>query len=177
MWGASLHVGSEVACRPAHPRHTPALSPFPSSQTATHSSTITHSHTVFHPPRPPPQPKQPPILSSPTPTPHLHYSIPKHQHQSYTHIYNVLARNHTHPQAARRRLDRERVPGDSSGFRMSRRPLGAGGGSHLVLLALQQPGSRNTFSIARPNTGGRKVGERGERGRGGEVGVVDTGQK
>ncbi|KAG2500714.1 hypothetical protein HYH03_001479 [Edaphochlamys debaryana] len=53
-------------------------------------------------------------------------------------------------EAAKRRLERERVPGDSSGFRMSRRPLGS---SYLVLLAVQKPGSRNTFAIARPNTG------------------------
>ncbi|GIL61313.1 hypothetical protein Vafri_15702 [Volvox africanus] len=53
-------------------------------------------------------------------------------------------------EAAKRRLERERLPGDSSGFRMSRRPLGS---SYLVLLALQKPGARNLFSIARPNTG------------------------
>ncbi|GIM13625.1 hypothetical protein Vretimale_16693, partial [Volvox reticuliferus] len=53
-------------------------------------------------------------------------------------------------EAAKRRLERERLPGDSSGFRMSRRPLGS---TYLVLLALQKPGARNLFSIARPNTG------------------------
>lgn len=53
-------------------------------------------------------------------------------------------------QDAARRLSHESLPGCSSGFRRSRRPMF---GSHLVLLALQKPGQKNMFTIVRPNTG------------------------
>lgn len=56
-------------------------------------------------------------------------------------------------QDALRRLAHEHFPGCASGFRRSRRPMF---GSFVVLLALQKPGLRNSFTIVRPNTGKRE---------------------
>lgn len=51
-------------------------------------------------------------------------------------------------------LEHERLSGDASGFRRSRRPIF---GRTIYLLALQKPGSPNLFSICRPNTGEKSL--------------------
>eukprot|EP00775_Hariotina_reticulata_P007699 gene7699-7898_t len=51
---------------------------------------------------------------------------------------------------AARRLAHESVSGSRSSFMRSRRPMF---GNHSVLLALQKPGQKSTFTIVRPNTG------------------------
>jgi hypothetical protein len=45
---------------------------------------------------------------------------------------------------AMRRLSHDRLPGDDSGFRRSRRPMF---GSYMLLLALQKPGQKNSFTL------------------------------
>ena len=53
-------------------------------------------------------------------------------------------------QAARRRLEHEKAPGDMSGFWRSRRAMF---GRTMYIMALQKPAAAHTFAICRPNTG------------------------
>lgn len=48
-------------------------------------------------------------------------------------------------------MERERVPGDDSGFWRSKRPLF--NGRHTILLALQKLGTRHLFNNCKPATG------------------------
>ncbi|MEW5313763.1 MAG: hypothetical protein WDW38_005303 [Sanguina aurantia] len=74
---------------------------------------------------------------------------PSSQLATYKNLFNV-DRGMSFQEAASR-LERERVPGDDSGFWRSKRPLF--NGRHTTLLALQKLGTRHLFNNCRPATG------------------------